>query len=66
MSNKKPDKLEAVPGSLSHIVGGQLAPLATVTKALSRLAYRCSGNLLIARPSVLACAPPYLDGGAVG
>lgn len=42
-----------MPGSLSHIVGGQLAPLATVTKALSRLAYRCSGNLLIARPSVL-------------
>lgn len=34
---------------MSHMVGRKVAPLATVPKALSRVAYRCSGNLLIAR-----------------
>jgi hypothetical protein len=37
-------------GSLSHMVAGQVAPLATVPKALSRVAYRCSGNLFDSTP----------------
>lgn len=50
--NKKP----AEAGLMSHMVGRQVAPLATVPKALSRVAYRCLGNLLMARPFVLFCA----------